>query len=107
MTTDTGDHPMPGSIHPAATKSRWLIPGIAVGIAATALVIAGVISVTTLVYTGVIGGMLLMHLGHGAHRAHGAHNGQGGKGLDGSDDSGTPESDRASSADRPESHSCH
>lgn len=109
MTTDTGNHSTHGAIQQAApgeggtrqARSPWLLPGIAVGIAPTVLVIAGVISVTTLIYVGAIGGMLFMHLGHGAHGA------QGGQGLDGSVDSGTPESDRASSANRPESRSCH
>ena len=75
MTTDTSDHSRHGAVQQAApgeggtrqARSPWLLPGIAVGIAATVLVIAGVISVTTLVYVGVIGGMLFMHLGHGAH----------------------------------------
>jgi hypothetical protein len=118
MTTDTGNHSTHGAVQQAApgegrirqARSPWLLPGIAVGIAATVLVITSVISVTTLVYVGVIGGMLLMHLGHGAHGGQGAQGGQGGhggQGLDGSGDSGKPEVDRASSADRPESHSCH
>jgi hypothetical protein len=99
MTTDTGNHSTHGAVHPAATRSRWLIPGIAVGIAATALLIAGVISVTTLLSVGAIGGMLFMHLGHGAHGGH-----------DRTVGSETTESDHDASADRPESHSsrsCH
>ncbi len=46
--------------------------------------------------------MIVMHLGH---LGHGAHGGQGGQ--DRPVDNGTSESDRASSADRPASHSCH
>ena len=101
MTTDTGNHSTHGAVQQAApgeggtrqARSPWLLPGIAVGIAATVLVIAGVISVTTLIYVAVIGGMLFMHLGHGAH--------------DRTIGSDTSESDHDGSANRPESRSCH
>ena len=57
MTTDTSDHSMhgaaqqatPGEVGPGQARSRWLLPGLAAGIVATALVITGVISLTTLV----------------------------------------------------------
>ena len=64
MTTDTSDHSMHGAaqqatpreVGPGQARSRWLLPGLAAGIVATALVITGVISLTTLVYVGVFGG---------------------------------------------------
>lgn len=60
---------------PSARRSRprWLIPGLVVVLGVTGLVLAGVISASTAVSAGLIGGMLLMHLG--GHGGHGAHSG--------------------------------
>lgn len=61
-----------GAVVPAAARPPWLVPALAVGVAAVALVIAGVLSASMVLYAGLVGGMLLMHLGgHGAHGAHG------------------------------------
>ncbi|MBI2763689.1 MAG: hypothetical protein HYX54_08090 [Chloroflexi bacterium] len=66
------------SAAPAAARPRWLIPGLAVGVVAIALVVTGVLSVSSVLYAGLIGGMLLMHLGgHGGHGGHGSPDGQG------------------------------
>ena len=51
---------------------RWLLPVLAAGIVALALVVTGVLSASTVLYAGLFGGMLLMHLGgHGGHGGHG------------------------------------
>ncbi len=57
-----------------ATRPGWLLPGLAVGIIASALVAAGVLSLSTVLYAGLLGGMILMHAGgHGGHGNHGSH----------------------------------
>ena len=57
-----------------ATGPRWLLPGLAVGIIAAALVAAGVLSISTVLYAGLFGGMILMHAGgHGGHGNDGSH----------------------------------
>lgn len=62
----------PGAVASADGRPRWLIPGLTVGVVAVALVIAGVLSASTVLYAGLMGGMLLMHLGgHGGHGGHG------------------------------------
>lgn len=59
-----------------AARPRWLMPGLVVGVVAVALVAAGVLSVSSVLYAGLIGGMLLMHLGgHGGHGSHGTRDG--------------------------------
>jgi hypothetical protein len=61
----------PGAIAGAKTtavRPRWLLPGLFIVVAAGALVIAGVLSLSTVIYAGMFGGMILMHLGgHGVH----------------------------------------
>lgn len=53
-------------------RPRWLMPGLVVGVVAVALVVSGVLSASTVLYAGLIGGMVLMHLGgHGGHGGHG------------------------------------
>lgn len=76
MTTKAHDHARSATTVIPATvprsRPRWLIPSIVVVIAGVGLVLAGVISASTAVSAGLIGGMLLMHLGgHGGHGAHG------------------------------------
>lgn len=76
MTTEAHDHARSATTvtSPSAPRSRprWLIPGLVVVIAGAGLVLTGVISTSTAVSAGLIGGMLLMHLGgHGGHGAHG------------------------------------
>ncbi|MGK2849376.1 MAG: hypothetical protein ACSLFN_00455 [Candidatus Limnocylindrales bacterium] len=68
------------------SRPRWLIPGLLVVIAAAGLVLAGVISVSTAISAGLIGGMLLMHLGgHGGHGAHGGTTSAGEQPVDAAD----------------------
>lgn len=56
-----------------AGRPRWLLPGLAAGIVVSLLVVAGVLSLSTVIYAGLLGGMLLMHLGgHGGHGGHGS-----------------------------------
>ena len=55
-----------------ATRPRWLMPALAVGIVAVGLVATGVVSLSTVLYAALFGGMILMHLGgHGRHGGHG------------------------------------
>ncbi len=64
-----------------STRPRWLLPGLAVAIVVAGLVVAGVVSLSTALYAGLFGGMLLMHLGgHGMHGGHGGGGGHGGHG---------------------------
>ena len=77
---DDGRRPGPaatGGAAMASARPRWLVPALAVGIIAAALVVAGVLSLSTVLYAGLFGGMILMHLGgHGGHG--GGHAGHGG-----------------------------
>lgn len=58
------------------TRPRWLLPGLVVGIVLAGLVLAGAVSLSLVVYAGLFGGMILMHLGgHGGHGSHGSHGG--------------------------------
>jgi hypothetical protein len=71
----------------AAARPRWLLPGLAAGIIIGALVVAEVLSLSTVLYAGLFGGMLLMHLGgHGGHGGgHGRHGPHAGHGRDDGD----------------------
>lgn len=74
MTTDVHDHSQQAAsvrVAPMARpRPRWLIPGLIAVITGAGLVMAGVIPFSTAVSAGLIGGMLLMHLGgHGGHGA--------------------------------------
>ncbi len=64
---------LPVGVPVGRSRPRWLVPGLLVVIAGAGLVLAGVISFSTAVSAGLIGGMLLMHLG--GHGGHGAHSG--------------------------------
>jgi len=59
--------------HPGAAFRRpaWLLPALAIGVVGIGLVVAGVASLTTVLYVGAFGGMLLMHLGGHGHGGHG------------------------------------
>ena len=94
-----GDRPRPGPAGAGdgalrSARPRWLVPGLAVGIIAAALVVAGVFSVSTVLYAGLFGGMLLMHAGgHGGHGGHpGGHESHGGGTADGAEDLSQPSS---------------
>lgn len=72
MTTDVHDHSQQAAAVRVApmgrSRPRWLVPGVLVVITGAGLVLAGVIPFSTAVSAGLIGGMLLMHLGgHGGH----------------------------------------
>jgi hypothetical protein len=91
-------------VAPTFTRLRWLVPGLAIGIVAAALLVTGTVSFSTVLYAGLFGGMLLMHLGgHGMHGGHGA-------GSLGAGPSGDPPkvSDHGRGAEeRPETHRPH
>lgn len=72
--TDSG-RPSPAARRrsPATSRPRWLVPGLLVAALAAGLVLAGVLSLTTVIYAGLFGGMILMHVG-----GHGGHGGYGG-----------------------------
>ena len=82
-----GRRPLPagtGATKATAARPRWLMPGLLVVIAAAGLVVAGVLSLSTVLYAGLFGGMILMHVGgHGGHGSHGG--GRGGHGDHGDD----------------------
>lgn len=58
---------------PPAWRPRWLVPGLVVAVAVIvgALVVAGVVSASTVLYAGLVGGMMLIHLGGHGHGGHG------------------------------------
>ena len=57
-----------------AARPRWLLPGVAVGVVALGLVVLGILPLAVVVYTGLFGGMMLMHMGgHGCHGGHAGH----------------------------------
>ena len=58
-----------------SSRSRWLLPGLLVAVVAGGLVAAGAVSLSTMLYVGLFGGMILMHVGGHGHGGHGAHGG--------------------------------
>lgn len=61
----------PGVTSVTANRPRWLLPGLLMVFIAATLVVAGVLSLSTAIYAGLFGGMVLMHVGgHGGHGAH-------------------------------------
>lgn len=94
--------PRPGPVAgrrtaPTATRPWWLLPGLAAGIIVGALVVLGALPFSTVVYAGLIGGMLLMHLG--GHSGHGGHGGRGGHGGHDAHGAGTAPEGRDLSTD--------
>ena len=62
-----------------SARPRWLLPGVLVAVIVAGLVVAGVLSLSSVLYAGLFGGMILMHTGghgHGGH-AGGGHAGHG------------------------------
>lgn len=125
MTAHAHDHGSEDAVRPRTIRRpRWLVPAVGVGVVAGGLVLAGVIPLTTMIYAGLFGGMLLMHLGgHGGHGGHGAHDGPGGLGgasrsapgdavrngsghADGAD-LDRADADQAAAANPPRTGSCH
>lgn len=72
--------PTAGGLSTLPARPRWLLPGILVAVVVGGLVIGGVLSPSAVLYAGLFGGMLLMHLGgHGGHGGgHAGHGGHGG-----------------------------
>lgn len=68
---------LPGEVTPAedasmaSSRPRWLVPGVLVAIVIGGLVVAGVLSLSTVLYVGLFGGMILMHTGGHGHGGHG------------------------------------
>lgn len=83
----------------ARGRSRWLLPAVAAGVVATGLVVAGVLSLSTVLYAGFFGGMLLMHLGGHGHGGHGGHGRAGYQGTHGALD-GDQDADRRDLSER-------
>ena len=52
------------------SRSRWLVPGLLIAALVGVLLVADVVALSTVVYAGLMAGMLLMHTGHG-HGGHG------------------------------------
>ncbi len=66
-----------GATSTGPARPRWLVPGLLIALIAGGLVVAGVVSMSTVLYAGLFGGMILMHMGghgHGGH-SHGGHGG--------------------------------
>lgn len=77
-----------------STRPRWLLPSLAVGVVVAGLVVTGVVPLSSVLYVGLFGGMMLMHLG-----GHGMHGGHGGRGRGGHAGGGT--TDERSSSESP------
>ena len=86
--------PASRTIGATSSRPRWLLPALAFGGVAAVLVLAGVVSLGTVFSVGLVGGMLVMHLG-----GHGGHGGRNASGA-GADD--TAERNGKSG-----SHGCH
>ncbi len=70
----------PDRIGVTATRPWWLLPGIIGALVAGGLVLGGVVSLSMVLYVGLFGGMMLMHVGghgHGGHvsAGHATHSG--------------------------------
>lgn len=60
-----------GSPVGALRRPGWLVPALAIGVLGIGLAVAGVVPLSTVLYAGAFGGMLLMHLGGHGHGGHG------------------------------------
>ena len=101
MTTHAHDpaqgQPARRTIGATSSRPRWLLPALAIGGVAAILVLAGVVSFGTVFSVGLVGGMLVMHLGgHGGHGGHGGRNRSGAGADDAADEDG-----------KSGSHGCH
>jgi len=78
-----------GGVSMTPSRPRWLLPGLLVAIVVGGLVVAGVVSLSTVLYVSLFGGMILMHAGGHGHGGHGG-GGPAGRGHslhgDGADD---------------------
>lgn len=77
-----------GGVARTSTRPRWLLPALGAGTIAAALVVAGVLSFSTVLYLALFGGMFLMHAGgHGGHGSRdGGHDAHGAGEADGAQD---------------------
>jgi len=62
------------------SRPRWLVPGLVGAAIVGGLVVAGVVPLSTVLYAGLFGGMILMHVGGHGHGGHGGNSGSGGHG---------------------------
>ena len=77
-------HHSAGSASTTSVRPRWLLPGLLITFVAGGLIFLGILSLSTVLYAGVFGGMILMHAGghgHGGHvsAGHAAHSGETGR----------------------------
>ena len=88
--------PAPLGRNPATlTRPWWLLPGVVGALVVGSLVVAGIVSLSTVLYLGLFGGMMLMCMGgHG----HGGHGGQGHDAHGSAPDENESLSQRSSSA---------
>jgi hypothetical protein len=75
------DAARPGRGPATLTRPWWLLPGVVGALLVAGLVVAGIVSLSTVLYLGLFGGMMLMCMGGHGHsgQGHGAH----GTGQDG------------------------
>lgn len=118
MTAETRDssadlhhHGHPGSATGGTAaphrRPRWLLPTIAAVAIATALVLLDIISLSTAFYAGLVGGMLLMHLGGHGH-GHGGHADEGTSAASGAGDTaGNDDTDGSREHDQQHPSACH
>ena len=70
--TDDANGVVPAVRSGGSTRPRWLLPAVAGGLVVAVLVAYGILSPSAVLYGGLFGGMLLMHVGgHGNHGGHG------------------------------------
>ena len=78
-------HTTASSAAPLSSRPAWLLPGLLIAIVAGGLVVAGVVPLSTVLYAGLFGGMMLMCMGGHGHGGHGSA-GHAGHGRVASDD---------------------
>src|SRR5512136_2255651 len=61
----------------------WMLPALVLGLIVAGLVVMGVVSLSAVVSIGLLGGMLVMHLGgHGMHGGHSTNSGHASHGVE-------------------------
>ena len=65
------DSTPPGRTGVTLTRPWWLLPAILGAFVVGGLVVAGILPTSAVLYAGLAGGMLLMHMGGHGHGAHG------------------------------------
>lgn len=67
-----GGQPIRAEWSTSASRPWWMMPALAAVLVVGGLVAAGILSLSTVLYVGLFGGMMLMHVGgHGMHGGHG------------------------------------